>query len=157
MNVRQRHPRIEDPAHLAYVRTLPCRICGRPGSDPAHIRSAALDHGKEHTGMGEKPDDCWVLPLCRHHHTEQHAANEMDWWASYGIDPHTEAVALYASRPGADKPKRDRPRRAPKAKTRKPPNERRSVPAGRPLESRSNWPEKGSRKLPSRDKERRAE
>lgn len=147
MNVRQRHPRITDEAHLAYVRTLPCRICGKPGSDPAHIRSPALAYGKEHTGMGEKPDDFWVLPLCRHHHMEQHArGDELAWWASYGIDPHAEAVALCASRPA--KPKRERRKREKPTPPRKPPDQRRKVSKGKPLESRSSFAPKGSRKFP---------
>ena len=56
--MNQRQPRIEDAAHLAFVRTLPCLVCGRPGpNDPAHIRAAAPTYGKRRTGMGEKPDD----------------------------------------------------------------------------------------------------
>jgi hypothetical protein len=39
-------------------------------------------------------------------------------------------------------------------KPRKPPEQRRAIPAGRPLESRSTFPPKGTRKLPSRVKER---
>lgn len=39
-------------------------------------------------------------------------------------------------------------------KPRKPPEQRRAIPAGRPLESRPNWPAKGTRKFPSRSKER---
>jgi hypothetical protein len=42
-------------------------------------------------------------------------------------------------------------------KARKPKAERRAVPAGRPLESRSNWPAKGTRKIPTRPTVRRSE
>jgi hypothetical protein len=147
LNVRQRQPRVEDPAHLAYVRTLPCTICGRGPSDPAHIRTGSREYGKRQCGMGEKPDDCWVLPLCRHHHDEQHAANEIEWWSSYGIDPLPLAVELYASR--ASKPKAERPRKGRKVRPRKPRAERAKVGKSRPLESRPNWPVQ-SRKLTSR-------
>jgi hypothetical protein len=154
VNVRQRQPRIEDAAHLAYVRTLPCLICGKPGSDPAHLRTASREYGKRETGMQEKPSDCWVLPLCRFHHSEQHSGNELAWWASYGIpDPFAKAVELYASRPGASKPPQERRRRKPKPTVRKPRGERRQVPKGKPLESRpTDWPK--NRKIPSRPKER---
>lgn len=101
MTLRQRQPREEDPAYLAHVRTLPCLICRRPGpSDPAHLRTGARQYGKPPTGMGEKPSDCWVLPLCRTHHDDQHRNNELAWWARHGVpDPFVIAVALYAARP----------------------------------------------------------
>lgn len=100
MTLRQRQPRIEDAAWLAIVRKMPCLVCGYPRSDPAHLRSAARQYGKRQTGMAEKPDDCWVLPLCRTHHDEQHRHNELAWWASKGIpDPFAVAMSLYAGRP----------------------------------------------------------
>lgn len=137
MPLSQRQPRIEDPAYLAYVRTLPCRICRHPGpSDPAHLRTGARQYDKPHTGMGEKPPDCWVLPLCRTHHEDQHRGNELAWWMRHGLpDPFAEAIALYASRPV-----QTRPRRAPKfnrAPKRKPKAER------APIQSRkTEWPSK---------------
>lgn len=141
MSLAQRQPRVEDPAYLAYLRTLPCLICARPGpNDPAHLRSAALQYGKRLTGMAEKSDDRWALPLCRHHHAEQHRNNELRWWARYGIpDPFAVAMNLYASRP-ASRPQVERPRKAPKVRVRKPAAERAKVAAGRPLESRSTFP-----------------
>ncbi len=142
MTLLQRQPRIEDPVYLAYLRTLPCLICARPGpNDPAHLRSAALQYGKRQTGMAEKSDDRWALPLCRHHHDEQHRNNELRWWARHGIpDPFTVAMNLYASRPNASRPQVERPRKAPKVRVRKPAAERAKVPAGRPMESRSTFP-----------------
>lgn len=106
MTLRQREPRIEDPAWLALVRQMPCRVCGYPRSDPAHLRSAAPQYDKRQCGMGEKPDDWWVLPLCRTHHDEQHhRGDEMAWWASKGVlDPHASAKALYATRPADLRP-----------------------------------------------------
>lgn len=108
MTLRQRQPREEDPAHLAYVRTLPCTICRRPGpNDPAHLRSGSREYGKRETGMGEKPDDKWTLPLCRTHHDDQHRGNELRWWARQGFpDPFALAVALYASRPNPSRARR---------------------------------------------------
>ena len=136
----QRQPRVEDPAYLAYVRTLPCLVCGRPGpNDPAHIRAAAPHYGKRYTGKGEKPDDKWVLPLCRRHHDAQHRESELGWWAGVGmVDPFAVAVALYASRPNQT-PRIERPRKA-KVRVRKAPEHRKKIPAGKRMESRSNWP-----------------
>ena len=96
-STKQRRPREKDNKHLAWIRTLHCCICGMPGPDPAHIRSASAVHGKRETGGAEKPHDKWVTPLCRVHHDEQHAAgNEVAWWASKGVDPFGLALSLYA-------------------------------------------------------------
>jgi hypothetical protein len=95
-STKQRRPRVEDRQHLAFIRTLRCCICGAPGPDPAHIRSASAIHGKRETGGAEKASDKWTVPLCRAHHDEQHdAGNELVWWASKGIDPFGLALALH--------------------------------------------------------------
>lgn len=150
MTLSQRQPREEDPAYLAYVRTLPCRICHRPGpNDPAHLRTGSRQYGKPPTGMGEKPSDCWVLPLCRAHHDEQHRGNELAFWSRYGVpDPFAIAMLLYAARPV-----QTRPRRAPKFKPtpkRKPPEQRTKIP-----QRVDAWPRTG-RKLVSRNDLRKA-
>ncbi len=95
----QKRPRVTDDAHLKWIRTtLRCCICGAPGPDPAHIRSASALFGKRETGKQEKPSDKWTVPLCRVHHDEQHAAgNELLWWAGTGIDPFGLALALYTA------------------------------------------------------------
>jgi hypothetical protein len=95
-STKQKRPRVEDKQHLAFIRTLRCCICGAPGPDPAHIRSASAIHGKRETGGAEKASDKWTVPLCRLHHDEQHdAGNELLWWASKGIDPFGLALALH--------------------------------------------------------------
>jgi hypothetical protein len=146
--LRQREPRVEYPAYLAYIRTLPCLACGKaPPSDPAHLRSASLEYGKRLTGKAEKPDDRWTLPLCRDDHEAQHRQNELTWWASVGLaDPFAVAVSLYEGRPAMPAPRqvlhRDKPAepRKPKAERRKVAQSQRPIPA-RPLESRPTvWP-----------------
>lgn len=134
--IRQRHPREEHPAYLAWIRTQPCLVCRKPGpSDPAHLRSAALRYGKPHTGLGEKPDDRWAVPLCRKHHEEQHAfGSELAWWAAQGIEPFAVAVRLYENRPAMPPPRVPKPSR--KTPPRKPKAERRAIP-GRKLQSRN--------------------
>jgi hypothetical protein len=92
---KQRNPRERNEEHLKFIRRLPCCICGVYGCDPAHIRSANALFGKRETGGAEKPADKWTIPLCRGHHDEQHAGNELTWWASKGLDPFGLALALY--------------------------------------------------------------
>lgn len=97
-STKQKRPRVEDKAHLAFIRTLHCCICGKPGPDPAHIRSANAIYGKRETGGAQKASDKWTVPLCREHHDEQHAAgNELTWWASKQVDPFGLALALHSA------------------------------------------------------------
>lgn len=85
--------RIRDKAHLAFVRSQPCLVCGRNPADPHHLRFA------QPWGFGLKVGDEFTVPLCRSHHRELHRkGNEVNWWAGYGIDPLATAKALWASR-----------------------------------------------------------
>lgn len=93
--LRQRQPRERDEKHLDFIRSLPCCICGdNTSTEAAHIRTGSIGHGKRSTGMQEKPSDKWSLPLCNHHHREQHTMNEMAFWKRYGIDPFLKAISL---------------------------------------------------------------
>lgn len=94
----QRSPRDKNPAHLAFVRTLPCCICGdNTATEAAHVRMADRTVAKPMTGIAIKPDDRFVNPLCGVHHRHQHeAGNERDWWIMAGIDPVKLALALYS-------------------------------------------------------------
>lgn len=51
-----------------WIKTLSCYINGCLNRDinPAHIRTAA------NSGTGIKPDDKYLIPLCRTHHQYQH-------------------------------------------------------------------------------------
>lgn len=97
--LRQREPRQKNPRYLDFIRSLPCAVCKDDTStEAAHIRTASLAHGKNHTGMAEKSSDKWAVPLCGKCHREQHAfGNELKWWASKGIDPFMLALNLRAS------------------------------------------------------------
>jgi hypothetical protein len=90
-----------EPAYLAAVRTLPCLSCGMEPSEAAHVRFASAAYGKA-SGLGKKPEDRWVLPLCASDHrlarTAQHNRNEHAFWADLGINPLATAVRLYAQR-----------------------------------------------------------
>lgn len=95
----RKKPRREDSAHLKFIRELPCLVSGEFPVHAAHIRYKAPEHGKRETGMQEKPDDRWTVPLAARLHTDgheaQHKAGERAWWAERGIDPCSVALALW--------------------------------------------------------------
>lgn len=93
---QKKRPRENDDAHLKWIRTLPCVITGERPVDPAHIRYADPVYGKREVGKAEKPDDRWVVPICRRKHDEQHGMNERIFWARHGLDPLRIALALHA-------------------------------------------------------------
>ena len=96
--MRQRQPRKTDPGHLAFVRSLPCVVCGNNiETQAAHIRFGDPGAGKRYVGKGEKPDDTWTLPLCGVHHEEQHKIGEDQFWQKYAIDPLKVAAFLSIS------------------------------------------------------------
>lgn len=88
--------RIENPKHLAFIRTLPCLVTGLSGrTEAAHLRGASPLHGKGMTPMGRKPDDCWAVPLSADAHRAQHRMNEAEFWNQHGINPFVMAKVLY--------------------------------------------------------------
>ena len=94
----QRRPRVSALDHLDFIRSLPCLVCGTPDrTEAAHIRMASLGLAKRETGKGEKPSDCWTVPLCNAHHREQHGMRERGFWARYEIRGLVVALALWAA------------------------------------------------------------
>ena len=88
--------------HTAFVRSLPCCICGsRKQVESAHVRSPSAAHGKQETGTGQRPEDIWTVPLCRAHHQDatdaQHRLGEAAFWSRHRLDPFTLALALWAA------------------------------------------------------------
>ncbi len=98
MTVRQRQPRMKDEKHLKFVRQLPCVVCGNDiETEAAHVRAADPSIGKLNSGIGAKPDDCFVLPLCGEHHRSQHKyGDEIEWWQIMRVDPIKVALRLYS-------------------------------------------------------------
>jgi len=91
-----KRPRQKDAAHLSFLRGLCCCICGDNTSvEAAHIRCGELKYGKLPTGMQQKPDDKWCLPVCSKHHREQHTQNEWKWWKEKGVNPFSLAMTLH--------------------------------------------------------------
>ena len=75
--------RIRDKAHLAFVASQPCLVCGRRPAQAHHIRFA------QQRALGLKVSDEFTVPLCNGHHDSLHqTGDERAWWARHGIlDP----------------------------------------------------------------------
>lgn len=83
--------RLRDKAHLKFVATQPCLICGRQPSDPHHLRFA------QPRAIGLKVSDEFTVPLCRGHHRQLHqVGNEESWWTERNISALTIAKDLWA-------------------------------------------------------------
>lgn len=95
-NGAKKKPRDKAATHLAWVATLPSLVPGTGRVDPAHVRYSDPRYAKPAVGMGEKPDDKWVVPLARSEHDRQHSMNEQAYWQSVGIDPLHVALMLWA-------------------------------------------------------------
>jgi hypothetical protein len=99
MALRPREPRKRDRKYLAAIAKMPSVISGQEPVHVAHVRYGDAEHDKPPTGLGEKPSDCWVLPLTPEEHTDgvraQHKSGEREWWASHGIDPVGLCLDLY--------------------------------------------------------------
>jgi hypothetical protein len=91
-----KRPRVKDDKHLAFIRDLPCCICGdNTTTEAAHLRSGSYRYGKPPTGGSEKPSDRWTIPLCGRHHRQQHSMQETVFWEENRIDPYILAMSLH--------------------------------------------------------------
>jgi hypothetical protein len=82
--------RHRDKAHLKFVASQPCLVCGRRPVDPHHVRFA------QKRALGRKVSDEFTVPLCRSHHRELHrSGDEFRWWDNAGIDPLKTARKLW--------------------------------------------------------------
>jgi len=82
--------RLRDKAHLQFVASQPCLICGRQPSDPHHLRFA------QPRAIGLKVSDEFTVPLCRGHHRQLHqAGNEAVWWENLQINALEIATSLW--------------------------------------------------------------
>jgi hypothetical protein len=91
-----KRPRQKNDKHLDFIRGLPCVVCGNNiETQAAHIRVGSRKAAKRPTGMQEKPDDAWTVPMCGQCHTRQHSGNEIGFWKQIGIDPFRTAAFLW--------------------------------------------------------------
>jgi DNA recombination protein Rad52 len=84
--------RLRDKAHLKFVASQPCLICGRQPSDPHHLRFA------QPRAIGLKVSDEFTVPLCRGHHRQLHqAGDERAWWEGIKINGLEVARSLWGT------------------------------------------------------------
>jgi hypothetical protein len=82
--------RYRDRAHLEFVASQPCLLCGRQPSDPHHLRFM------QPRAMGRRVSDEFAVPLCRTHHRAVHRhGDEAAWWTSAGLDAGAIAHRLW--------------------------------------------------------------
>jgi Rad52/22 family double-strand break repair protein len=82
--------RLRDKAHLKFVASQPCLICGRQPSDPHHLRFA------QPRAIGLKVSDEFTVPLCRGHHRQVHqVGDEGAWWEDLQVDALEIARGLW--------------------------------------------------------------
>jgi hypothetical protein len=82
--------RLRDKAHLKFVASQPCLVCGRQPSDPHHLRFA------QPRAIGLKVSDEFTVPLCRGHHRALHqVGNEAAWWDDLDINALEIARGLW--------------------------------------------------------------
>jgi hypothetical protein len=83
--------RYRNKAHLKFVASHACLLCGRQPADPHHLTFT------QPRALGRKVSDEFAVPLCRTHHREVHRfGNERNWWAKYDLDPLSVAEDLWA-------------------------------------------------------------
>jgi ERF superfamily len=84
--------RLRDKAHLKFVASQPCLVCGRSPTDAHHLRFA------QPRAMGLKVSDEFTVPLCRIHHRDNHGSgDELAWWERRAIDPLATSRMLWIS------------------------------------------------------------
>ena len=84
--------RLRNKAHLKFVASQPCLVCGRSPADAHHLRFT------QQRAMGLKVSDEFTVPLCRVHHREVHShGDEVAWWERRAIDPLVTSRMLWVS------------------------------------------------------------
>jgi hypothetical protein len=117
--------------------------------EAAHLRMRRP--GKE-SGLGEKPHDFFVTPLCAYHHRTgilaQHKISEEHFWFEiHGLNPFQIASRLWIESGGAARALEPKPAKRPRKIAARKPQEQRAK-----IRSRATFPQ--GRKLQSRGFER---
>jgi hypothetical protein len=82
--------RYRDRAHLEFVASQPCLLCGRQPCDAHHLRFM------QPRALGRRVSDEFAVPLCRTHHRALHrSGDEAAWWKSTDLDPVLIAHRLW--------------------------------------------------------------
>jgi hypothetical protein len=89
--------RLRDKAHLRFVASQPCLVCGQQAYDPHHLQFAPPK------ALGGKVSDEFTVPLCRGHRWQLHqAGNEVSWWENLKLQPLEIAQNLRDQAHGKD-------------------------------------------------------
>jgi hypothetical protein len=89
--------RHRDKAHLKFVSSQPCLVCGRSPTDAHHLRFT------QPRALGRKVSDEFTVPLCRTHHRDNHRfGDEQAWWGRQAIDPVRTSRKLWVSTRGIE-------------------------------------------------------
>lgn len=89
-------PQVRCPAHLAWIRGHECAVNGDDCEgriEAAHVR------GGTDGGLGKKPGDNFVLPLCSYHHRMQHVVGEAEFERVFAINMKAIAEGLWRASP----------------------------------------------------------
>jgi hypothetical protein len=82
--------RYRDRAHLEFVASQPCLVCGRQPCDAHHLKFM------QPRTLGRRVSDEFAVPLCRTHHRALHrSGDEAAWWTSANIDAIAVAHRLW--------------------------------------------------------------
>jgi hypothetical protein len=91
--------RLRNKAHLKFIASQPCLVCGRQPSDPHHLRFA------QPRAIGLKVSDEFTVPLCRGHHRQLHqAGDEIAWWKGTKVNALEVARSLWQKTHAATDP-----------------------------------------------------
>lgn len=95
----------KDPAHRAYIQSLPCLACGSTWCvECAHVSMRYCGEVtmpyNDQKATNCKVADRWTVPLCRQCHMIQHSSNsnnqsERHFWEQRNINPLAAAQSLH--------------------------------------------------------------
>ncbi len=89
--------RHRNKAHLKFVASQPCLVCGRSPADAHHLRFTQA------RALGRKVSDEFTVPLCRTHHRDNHRfGDEAAWWGRQAIEPVRISRKLWISTRGIE-------------------------------------------------------
>lgn len=87
------------PGFLQWLRGRECMVAPHPACEQQRLEAAHVDYagGK---GVGTKVADRWAVPLCSHHHREQHRIGWKTFERIYLIDCKSAAEQYWRAWPG---------------------------------------------------------